>query len=351
MSIVHWYTNHPNAPPPPPLHKVSHLSIIGNGNVSLDVARILLSDVRTLSKYDIPKSVLDILSASKVEHISIIARRGPLEAAFTIKELRELMNLPKVSMIPLHSSLTTPLSDSRVLTRQQMRMLQLLRTGSDHSSRPNSKSWSLEFFRSPIGLDLPTSPRSPRPSLSLAHTAVDPKSYYPKAIPTGEISTLPTDFVITSLGFHAEPVQSEFYDGGVGHLRNVLGRILNESGETLKNVYASGWAGTGAKGVLASTMLNAYSVADTIVGDWQASSKGRSVDPSPAAAPSFEVNEDPQKESIPEEVERGLKEGIVVQYEDWKTIDLEERFRGSITGKERERLGWEEARDLFMKYR
>ena len=335
MSIVHWYTNHPNAPPPPPLHKISHLSIIGNGNVSLDVARILLSNVRTLAKYDVPKSVLDVLSTSNVEHISIIGRRGPLEAAFTTKELREMINLPETYMVPLHPSLTKP-EPGQTLTRQQSRILQLLQKGSKKIPGPTFKSWSLEFFRSPVGFALPPStPSSPRLSLSLAHTTVDKKS---RAIPTGETSTLSTDFVVTSLGFHAEPVQYELYDPSVGHLRNVSGRMVNAAGETLSNLYASGWAATGAKGVLASTMLDAYGVADTIVKDWEAGSLG--------------ISEGPlSMDSLPGEVEKGLKEGVVVQYEDWKTIDLEERFRGSLVGKERERLDWEEARNLFLKLR
>ena len=94
LSFVHWYTQHPNTPPPPPLNKVSHVSIIGNGNVSLDVARMLLTDVKVLTKYDVPQHVLDVFSRSTVKHVSIIGRRGPFEAAFTTKELREMINLP-----------------------------------------------------------------------------------------------------------------------------------------------------------------------------------------------------------------------------------------------------------------
>lgn len=345
ISIVQWYTNHPMAPPPPPLHKISHLSIIGNGNVSLDVARILLSDVHTLSKYDVPKSVIDVLSTSKIQHISIIGRRGPLEAAFTIKELREMINLPTAYMLPLDPSLTIPSSDGRPLTRQQSRILQLLHKGSPNPPRSASKSWSLEFFRSPVGLAPSTTCSPPRLSLSLAHTSVDPKAVRPRAIPTGQVSTLSTDFVVTSLGFHAEP--NEFYDPSAGFLRNVSGRVVTEAGEVLRNVYASGWAATGAKGVLAGTMMNANSVADTIVGDWKADSS-RSAYSMSGNARLFEANEDLQVDSLPEEVERGLKEGAVVQYKDWKAIDLEERYIGSLAGKERERFGWERARGKLL---
>lgn len=172
-------------------------------------------------------------------------------------------------------------------------------------------------------------------------------SDHKRAIPNGQTSTLSTDFVVTSLGFHAEPVDSGFYDPAVGHLRNVSGRVVTAEGKTMKNVYASGWAATGAKGVLASTMMNAYGVADTMASDW--TTMGGSIG---SEVPVLGLtNEDPEMHSLPEEVERGIRDGVVVQYKDWKVIDLEERFKGSMVGKERERLGWEDARNVFTNYR
>jgi len=332
LSLVHWYTQHPNAPPPPPLDKVSHVSIIGNGNVSLDVARMLLTNVKVLSQYDVPQPVLDLLSRSTVKHVSIIGRRGPLEAAFTMKELREMINLPEASMVPLDPSLlTTPPSNNPPLTRQQSRVLQLLQQGSKNRPGTTSKTWSLHFFRSPIGL-VPPSAESSSARLSLSHTTLDPQTN--RAVPTGETSILPTDLVITSLGFHGEPM-ARFYDPGLRHLRTVSGRIVTSSGTTVKNVYASGWAATGAKGVLASTMMDAYGIAGTIISDWQANA------------------EDGQDRILnleePQEVRRALKEGLVTEYADWKKVDEEEVRRGEAMGKERERMGWVEASKFLNK--
>ncbi|KAF8808847.1 ferredoxin/adrenodoxin reductase [Phlegmacium glaucopus] len=327
LSLVHWYTQYPDTPPPPPLDKVSHVSIIGNGNVSLDVARMLLTNVKVLSQYDVPQHVLDLLSRSNVKHVSIIGRRGPLEAAFTMKELREMINLPEASMVPLNPSLLTTPPSNPPLTRQQSRVLQLLQRGSKNQPGTTSKSWSLHFFRSPIGLVPPSADSSAR--LSLSHTTLDPHTN--RAVPTGETSILSTDLVITSLGFHGEPT-ANFYDPGLGHLRTVSSRIITSSGTILKNVYASGWAATGAKGVLASTMMDAYGVADTVISDWQSNAK-----------------EDGQNRILnlevpPQEVLKALKEGLVTEYADWKKIDEEEVRRGGVIGKERERMSWFEAR-------
>ena len=349
LSLVHWYTQHPSRPPPPPLEKLTHVSLIGNGNVSLDVARMLLTSVSVLEKYDVPHSVLEVLSRSQVKHVSIIGRRSPLEAAFTIKELREMINLPEVSMVPIQPALLKTPPDAP-LTRQQSRVLQLLQKGSKNAPGTTSKTWSLEFFRSPIGLAPPTTDSSPA-QLTLAHTTLDPT--HARAIPTGETSSLSTSMVITSLGFHADPSFS-FYDPALGHFRILSGRVITSAGKALKNIYASGWAATGAKGVLAATMMNAYALADTILSDWMPNDQrfGSTLASSEQGVVNSEVAEilltpDPHPEHPPQEILDGLTDGSVTNYHDWKAIDAEEVRRGGVLGKERERMGWEEARTFL----
>lgn len=348
LSLVHWYTQHPTAKSPPPLDKIKHVSLIGNGNVSLDVARMLLTNVVILARYDVPEPVLEVLANSTVNHVSIIARRGPLEAAFTMKELREMINLPEASMVPLEATLLADATSATSLTRQQSRVLQLLQKGSKNRPGTTKKTWSLDFFRSPIGLVPPTSSR-PSAQLSLAHTTVDPATQ--RAVPTGETSTLSTDLVVTSLGFHAEPTVS-FYDPGLRHLRNIAGRVISSTGAVVPRVYTSGWAANGAKGVLATTMMNAYGVAEEIITDWKA---GTSLVPSEDAEKDHEVhglpplNTDPDLDSLPEEVQQALERGLVTDYSDWRIINAEEIRRGHEFGKERERLGWTDACRLIKR--
>ena len=197
-----------------------------------------------------------------------------------------------------------------------------------------SKTWSIDFFRSPIGLVPPSSADSSAQLLSLSHTTLDPQTN--RAMPTGETSTLPTDLVITSLGFHGEP-RARFYDRGLGYLCNVSGRITDCAGTIFNNMYASGWAATGAKGVLASTMMNAYGIAETIISDWAANTR--------IGGDNKALNLD----EPPEEAQTALKEGLVTNYADWKKVDEEEVKRGEATGKERERMGWVEASKFLNK--
>lgn len=343
LSLVHWYTQHPNAPKPLPLHKISHVSIIGHGNVSLDVARMLLTNVSELSKYDVPSPVLDVLSKSAIKHVSIIGRRGPPEAAFTMKELREMTSLPEASMVPLDPSLLA--HSPSLLTRQQSRVVQLLEKGSKNAPGSTEKTWSLDFFRSPTGLALPSrsSSHSRLPAqLSLSHTTLNPHTH--RAVPTGKSSTFPTDLVITSLGFHAEP-SSTFYDPSIAHLRTMSGRIVTSEGTTLRNVYGSGWAATGAKGVLALTMMNAYDTARTIVDDWMGGDEDEDI-PDREEVLNNDLALDLEK--LPEEVEEAIVKAQVMQYGDWKKVDDAEVERGGKEGKERERMKWEEARTFLM---
>ncbi|KAG6829378.1 hypothetical protein H0H87_011589 [Tephrocybe sp. NHM501043] len=356
LSMVHWYTQHPSAPPPPPLERTTHVSLIGNGNVSLDVARMLLTPPEVLEKYDVPRPVLDVLSRSKVQHVSIFGRRGPLEAAFTTKELRELINLPDSAMVPIPQSVLdeTAVGDT---TRQQGRILQLLRKGSKNPFGTTKKTWSLDFFRSPTGLEV-SHPGSELAKLTLAHTTLS--ADHGRAVPTGETSVVDTSLVVASLGFHAEP-QAPFYDPVLTHIRTLSGgRVVDpgdRGGTSLKNVYASGWAATGAKGVLAATMMDAYAVVDTILSDWLPGSDVQTTPvPTevvtagtipPASQPQgvrVLLNPAPNPEGLPVEVTEGLEQDIVTEYKDWKRVDQEEVKRGAETGKERERMGWEEAR-------
>ncbi|KAI0667556.1 FAD/NAD-P-binding domain-containing protein [Trametes maxima] len=350
LSLVHWYTQHPARPAPPPLERTTHVTLIGNGNVALDVARMLLTPPSELAKYDVPTPVLAALERSAVQHVSIVGRRGPFQAAFTTKELREMMALPDAAMVPLDPALLVPPEGAPAPTRQQARTLQLLQKGSKNAFGTTRKTWSLDFFREPRALALPASSSAgtARPRLTLGHTELDAAG---RAVAVDGETTLETDLVVTSLGHRAEP-SAPWADAALGHTRTARGRVLDADGRVVRNVYASGWAAMGARGVLASTMLDAYAVADTILQDHF---PGEDVHTTPVserdAVRAEEAVEVLPREvdvhAIPGEVESGWREGRVTDFEDWKAVDSEEVRRGEVLGKERERMVWEEAREFL----
>jgi adrenodoxin-NADP+ reductase len=253
-----------------------------------------------------------------------------------------MINLPEASMIPIDPTLLTPPSGV-TLTRQQRRTLELLQKGSKNLPGSTPKSWSLHFYRSPVSLTPPSSASAlEMANLTLAHTRLDPATS--RAVPTGETSSLPTSLVVTSLGFHADP-EATFFDPVLRHLRSSTGRITSSEGSALKNIYASGWAANGAKGVLASTMIDAYAVASTILSDIVLSSGVVTTAPPPpemGLAPDEMLNRHPDLDALPSEIVHGIKDGMVFQYDDWKVIDAEEVRRGEALGKERERMSWDE---------
>ena len=221
-------------------------------------------------------------------------------------------------MVPIPHSVLDPPSGKKP-TRQQSRMIDLLKAGSKNEFGRTEKTWSLDFFKSPIGIQNGT---THAPQVRLAHTTLDEKK---RAVDTGQQSTLQTDLVITSLGFKSDPA-NPFSDPELGRLRVQQGRVLDNLGNPVKNVYASGWAATGAKGVLASTMMDAYAVADQILEDVDEGTE--------------EVDD-----RLPPEVESEMDR--VVTYELWKKIDDLEVNRGQKHGQERERMDWDSVRRLI----
>jgi len=263
-----------------------------------------------------------------------------------------MMNLEDAAMDPLDRTLLVP-PEGEQLTRQQQRTVQLLQKGSKNMPGATPKSWSFEFFRSPTHLatapedaESPTGPLS----LTLAHTALDETK---RAVSTGATSSLRTSMVITALGHHGEP--TPWYDSALGHVRTVGGRVVDDHGHTLRNVYASGWAAMGARGVLASTMMDAYAVADTILADAFPGEFRKEGDVLGSVVPQGDVSAvaeavlpaKVESDEAPAEVLTGLKEGEVTDYEDWRLVDAEEIRRGTLSEKERERMSWNEARSFL----
>ncbi|KAG9045445.1 NADPH-adrenodoxin reductase, partial [Serendipita sp. 407] len=285
LSLVHWYTGHPSNPVPPPLDKTQHMTLMGHGNVSLDIARLFLSSSERIAPLDIPRDAQDIMSTSKLEHISIASRRGPAQVAFTAKELRELLNLPDVSMNPIDPRLLEPPPGGA--SRQQSRILDLLRKGSAAKFGTTKKTWSLEFFRSPI-----------KPIEGGVEFGINGLDEAQRAVPTGETETHKTDLVVNSVGYRSEPVEVNWYDGALGRVRQSGGRVMDSEGNVLERLYTSGWAANGAKGVLATTMMDAYAVAERLLED----SIGQEL-------PSYDGGEPPELRS---------SDKRMISYEDWK---------------------------------
>ena len=325
--------------------------VIGQGNVALDVARTLLTDVDILRKTDITDYALEALAKSRIKNVKVVGRRGPLQAAFTIKEVRELLQLKGTAFKPIATELFPP--DLKSLPRAKRRLMELLQKGSSTASGA-SKSWSLEFLLSPSSLNFSTSNALESVTFT-RNTLTDPSSPSSAITPTDNQLTIPTTTLFRSIGYKATPISGFAqigiaFDSRAGTIRHDgRGRAsdLSSSASTsppTAKLYCSGWVKRGPTGVIASTMADAFETAEAIVEDWKSDFRpGRSGSHSESTFPPDEG----VKARLPARGWSGVKEELdktgikidPVHWDGWDRIDRAEKAEGEAKGKPREKMG------------
>ena len=334
--FVAWYNGLPSH-----FHKEFNLNgenavIIGHGNVALDVARILLTPPETLSKTDITSYALEKLEKSKVKKVFIVGRRGVLQASFTVKELRELTNIPDVKF---DTTLPEGLPDAKTLPRIQQRIVQLLKKAPFNTNA--EKLCRVEFLLNPKRFVSSDSSQVVEAVEFEKQRLLDPFNPASKIEPTGEIIKIKADVVFTAIGYTTISLHG-MKNLGVDVIRGIIpneaGRVKTVSTkdfgyvdreaaimERVPGIYVSGWVKTGPTGVIATTMYSAFETADNLVKDWN---EGKEF-----LEPESEVK---GWEGFKGEVEK--VGGRPVEWDGWKGIEGEEERRGGFVGKEREKI-------------
>lgn len=266
-SFVGWYNGLPEAVAlQPRLDECETAVIIGQGNVALDIARTLLSSVDELRNTDIADYALDQLSRSRVKRVNIIGRRGPLEASFTIKEVRELINLPGVcfdtSNFPYYKELA-----SLTLPRAQKRLIDLL-AKQNSVAQPSDRSWHIQYKLSPLEFQ----GSAKLESILFAQNKLEDFGGHVRARSTGETTTQDAEMAFLSIGYQSEAISGMedigvIFDTTKHIVPNERGRVTTMDG-FVPGMYCSGWAKVGPVGVIASTMRDAFETADLIAQDW-----------------------------------------------------------------------------------
>ncbi|WPK24842.1 hypothetical protein PUMCH_002137 [Australozyma saopauloensis] len=335
--LVNWYNGHPDASEwSISLENVEDVTIIGNGNVAIDVARILLASPEGhWQPTDITSRAVEVLRKSSVKRINIVARRGILESAFTNKEIRELLNISKESgirFVPIEESLLAPLHDkSKSLGRVEKRKLSILDKASKEAHQIDDcgrKQWGLYFQLSPKEFIA----NSENPNL-LSSTVFEENELIEdallgkiSAVPTGKHTTLKNELVILSIGYKGNKLEgldelNIDYNVKKNCLSNNGGRLLlrNSSDEYLycHGWYTSGWIKHGPQGVIATTMMESFDTAEKILEDLANGIH----------------NEAKSQADIVE-----LLPKHTVTWNGWENIDKREKEDGLIVGKTREKL-------------
>lgn len=342
-AFVGWYNGLPEyANLSPKLDVGEEAVIVGHGNVALDVARTLLSDVDRLRNTDITEQALEALAKSTIKRVHVVGRRGPIQASFTIKEVRELMTLPNIGFEGVSADLLP--SEPGKLPRVLKRLTQLLMKGSNIASASAKKSWSLDFFLSPTSFNSNDPEGNQLTSVDFTRTAIQGQDQFnPKArvAPTSETLTIPASLTFRSIGYKSEAIPGmadldiPFNDSSGTIPNDNSGRILAKSSNVagqptahLPGMYCTGWVKNGPTGVIATTMEDAFATAEAIAEDWE---NGVCLDMK-SLGESARGGWDALR---PEALACGVRP---VSWEDWRKIDEAERKRGMAKGKVREKF-------------
>lgn len=250
-AFVGWYNGHPDfADLDPPLG-AHGVVVVGNGNVALDVARILAKTPTELVGSDIVAHARSALADSAVRNIHILGRRGPHQIAMTPKELGELGHLERAA--PRVDPADLPDVGDDVLLEPGMRksVTHLRSFAANPVARPVTIEF--DFFAMPVAIE--GDGRVQR--VIVERTTLDADL---RSVPTGECYAVDAGLVIGCIGYQTPPIPGVPYEHGRGRFANVEGRIL-------PGLYCVGWARRGPSGTIGTNKPDGARIAELVLED------------------------------------------------------------------------------------
>ncbi|MEU6183334.1 FAD-dependent oxidoreductase [Streptomyces coeruleorubidus] len=245
--FVSWYSAHPDAVDAGFLRDARSAVVIGVGNVAVDVTRMLARGLAELSPTDMPQAALTTLAASRVTEIHMVGRRGPSQARFTTKELRELGTLPGTDLIvdPAELALDPGYTDPSALPAAQRRNVEVLRGWSETPPSGAPRRIRLRFFLRPAEL---LAEQNHLGAVRFERTAPDGHG---GVTGTGRFEDVEAQLVLRSVGYRGVPLEGLPFDPDSGTVPNLAGRVLRE-GVVTPGEYVAGWIKRGPTGVIGS---------------------------------------------------------------------------------------------------
>lgn len=326
--FVAWYNGHPDFADHEFDLDADTAVVVGNGNVAIDVARMLVLDPDEISPTDTADHAIDALRAAQVRRVIILGRRGPAQAAFTNPELRELGELARADVIVDPDELvldehSAAWLDSEQATPTHRRNVEILREFAERGPQGRSHAIELRFLRSPLELVGEGDDGSVR-GLRVARNRLEPSEGGAlRAVPTGEEEVIGCGLVVRSIGYRGRPLPGVPFDERRGLIPNDGGRVLDAGGSPLRGEYAVGWIKRGPSGVIGTNKKDATDTVARVLADAQDGA----------------LNE-PPRPADGEQVQAWLAERVpgLVTWEGWQRIDAHERAAGEPQGRPRVKL-------------
>lgn len=312
--FVNWFDGHPDVPRTWPL-EAREIAVLGNGNVALDVARMLVKHPEDLLPTEIPDNVHEGLASSPVTDVHVFGRRGPAQVKFTPLELRELGELRDVEMI-LHDEDFDydDASKAAVASNKQVMVIdRVLQAWRKRETGSASRRLHLHFYAKPLGLvDDGTGKVA---AFRYERTRADGEG---GVVGTGEIREVPIQAFYRAVGYFGSPLDGIPFDEEHGVIPNHEGQVLHaESNEIVPGVYATGWIKRGPVGLIGHTKSDAMETISHLVSD-----QGNWWSPS-----------QPDEESVEALLaERGVQ---FTTLDGWHRLDEHELALGAARGRER----------------
>ena len=275
--FVAWYSGHPDTQIDRFTLDATDVVVVGVGNVAVDVARILAKTAEDLRPTDLPDHVLDVLEASHVTDIHVLGRRGPAQAKFTTKELRELGELVNADIVVREDE---------------------LRPGRGQRGRPSPATPASGATSTSCGPGPPRSRAGSRAGSTCAswcgrrRSSVIPRSTGSRSSApqldgtgnvkgTGDLETIPAQMVLRSVGYRGQGLDGLPFDERSGTIPNEAGRVLHEGGP-VPGEYVAGWIKRGPTGVIGTNKSDASETITSLIAD--APNLTPAPDPRPAGA-------------------------------------------------------------------
>ncbi|WP_371657864.1 FAD-dependent oxidoreductase [Streptomyces sp. NBC_00280] len=260
--FVSWYSAHPDAVDDGFVRGARSAVVIGVGNVAVDVARMLARGPAELSPTDIPQAALTALTASRVTDIHMVGRRGPSQARFTTKELRELGSLPDTQVVvdETELALDPAYADPSALPAVQRRNVEALRGWAAAPTAGADRRIRLRFFRRPVEL--------------LAAGGRVGAVRFERTVPdgaggvtgTGQYEDIEAQLVLRSVGYRGVPLDGLPFDAAQGTVPHLAGRVLRD-GSPSPGEYVAGWIKRGPTGVIGTNRPCAKETATSLLAD------------------------------------------------------------------------------------
>ena len=321
-AFVNWYDAHPDFERSWDL-SAKEIAVLGNGNVALDVARVLSKPAEAMLSTDIPDNVYQGLRASQATDVHVFGRRGPAQVKFSPLELREAVHIEGVDTIVYDEDFqydegSQKAIDSNNQTRVMVKTLEELRSNEITGAK---RRLHLHFFSAPVEI---LEKDGKVAGIKIERTKLDGTG---NVRPTGEFREIPIQAVYRAVGYFGSELSEVPFDEKAGVIPNNKGRVLDSDGKHIQGVYATGWIKRGPVGLIGHTKSDAIETIAQIIEDqnnwWQPVS--------------------PSEDSITDLLTS--RKIDFVGWPEWLRIDAEEKRLGEA--EERERIKLVEREDFL----